>query len=254
MTFKIFFSNIGYAKGIDGSLWQHLCRAGRHLYCSIPLQQQILEQLRRLIHDNQPDVCCLVEVDRGSIHTAFYNQLDHLLADNHYPFHDISDKYGANNWLSRLPPRLGKSNAILSKKDLPFERLYFANGSKRLIYKVQVTPDVSLFSAHFSLNRAVRRLQMQELNKLVRACAGEVMIMADFNILHGFDELAPLLAGTTLRLINDADTHTFTFHRYRWTLDLCLCTEKLAARTKVHVVPQPFSDHAALLAEIAEPG
>lgn len=253
MTLKVFFSNIGYAKGIDGTLWQHLCRAGRHLYCSIPLQQQVLGQLRSIIHDHQPDICCLVEVDKGSVHTAFYNQMDYLLEDKTYTFHDVSDKYGANNWLSLLPPRRGKSNAFLSKKKHAFERLYFVNGSKRLIYKVSLDDNTCLFFAHFSLNRGVRKLQMEELNKLVRSCPGEVMVMGDFNIMHGFDELAPLLKDTGLRLMNDADRHTFTLHHYRLTLDLCLCTEKLAERVKLHIIPQPFSDHAALLAEISEP-
>lgn len=252
MPRRIFFSNIGYAKGIDGTLWQHFCRAGRHLYCSVPLQQQVLGQLRAILSEKRPDICCLVEVDRGSLHSAYYNQMDFLLQDTDYPFHDIADKYGVNNWLSRMPLHRGKSNAFLSRQELPFERLYFAKGSKRLIYKIQMEGNICLFFAHFSLNGAIRQLQFQELNRHIRTCPGEVMVMADFNIMQGFSELAPLLEGTDLKILNDEKNHTFRFHRRALALDLCLCSESLAARTRLSIIPQPFSDHAALLADIAD--
>lgn len=253
MPYRVFFSNIGYAKGIDGSLWQHMCRAGRHVYCSVPLQQQVLGQLKTVINTQSPDICCLVEIDRGSFHSAYYNQMDFLLGDKQYPFHDVSDKYGPSNWLSLMPLHRGKSNAFLAKNELPFERLYFASGSKRLIYRIELENGIHLFFAHFSLNRDIRKLQMKELHDIVKKSSGEIMIMADFNIMDGFKELEPLMNGTDLKVMNDADTHTFSFHRYRWTLDLCLCSESLAKRTKLHVIPQPFSDHAALMAEIEEP-
>ena len=58
MSYKIFFSNIGYAKGIDGSLRQHISMAGRHFYCSLPVQEQVLAQVKALIDAEQPDLCC----------------------------------------------------------------------------------------------------------------------------------------------------------------------------------------------------
>ena len=75
MTQKILFSNIGYAKGIDGTLWQHLSRAGRYLYCRVPTQTLVLGQLKAIIDLEQPDLCCFVEIDSGSLHSAYVNQL-----------------------------------------------------------------------------------------------------------------------------------------------------------------------------------
>lgn len=85
-----------------------------------------------------------------------------------------------------------------------------------------------------------------------RLCAieGPVIIMADFNIIHGFSELRPFLDGTDLVILSDPDIPTFTFHRSVRTLDICLCSSVLVERIKLQIIPQPFSDHAALLLEI----
>ncbi len=245
---KILFSNIGYAKGIDGSLWQHIAMSGRHLYCPVPVQQQVLNQLRAIIDDKQPDLCCFVEVDSGSFHSAGLNQINALMDDT-YHFHDISAKYGEDTALRNFWFHQGKSNGFIARQEFPFERLYFKNGTKRLIYKIGVADGVTLYFAHFSLNRQTRIRQFDEVKALVGA-SGDVIILADFNIMAGFGELKPLIEDGNLRLLNDEKETTFTFHKRKRTLDLCLCSAGLAERVALKIIPQPFSDHAALLVEL----
>ena len=48
-------------------------------------------------------------------------------------------------------------------------------------------------------------------------------------------------------LLNKEDVPTFTFHQRQLVLDLCLCTPGIAERADLRVVPQPYSDHAALV-------
>lgn len=247
---KILFSNIGYAKGIDGTLWQHFCRFNRHFYCSIPLQQQVLGQLKHIIQQEQPDLCCFVEIDEGSFQSARFNQMQALMDDS-YHFHDMADKYGINNMLSRVPFHKGKNNGFMAKSVLPFERLYFDFGSKRLLYKVILPGDIHVFFGHFSLNRKNRLRQFQVLNRLARECPGQVVVLADFNIMNGFSELAPVLEGTDLQILNNEHEHTFTFHKRQLALDVCLCSKSLGDRVNLKIIPQPFSDHAALLIEIS---
>ena len=110
MTQKILFSNLGYARGINGSLQQHIKGAGRFFYCAPTVQQRVLAQMKSIIDQEKPDLCCFVEIDQGSIHTAYFNQMDALM-DEIYRFHDISDKYGYNSTLGRMPLHAGKSNA-----------------------------------------------------------------------------------------------------------------------------------------------
>lgn len=249
MSYKVLFSNIGYARGIDGTLRQHFFYAHRHVYCNIPAQQQVLSQVKEIISIEQPDICCFVEVDNGSFHSSYYNQID-FLADDAYGFHDISDKYGDNSWLGNMPFFKGKSNAFLAKTPLSFERVYFSHGSKRLVYKVMLPGNILLFFAHFSLQQKTRIKQFREVKAMMKEHSGEVILLADFNIMQGFAELKPLLEETGLRVLNLENEFTFTFHRIRRVLDLCICSDSLADRLRLRVIPQPFSDHAALLVEL----
>jgi endonuclease/exonuclease/phosphatase family metal-dependent hydrolase len=246
MAFKILFSNVGYARGIDGTLWQHLCRFNRHFYTSVPLQQQVLTQLKNIVHAEKPDLCCFVEIDSGSYHSANFNQIGFLL-DEDYRYSDVADKYGPNSWLGRMPLHIGKSSAFMARHDLPFERRYFSHGSKRLIHQVELPSGVSLFFTHFSLQKRVRERQFSEMRRLVKARDRPVIILADFNIMHGFSELKPLLREMDLAVLNKDTEYTFTLSRKSWVLDLCICSESIADRLRLQIVPQPFSDHAALL-------
>lgn len=248
---KILFSNIGYAKGIDGTLWQHFCRLSRHFYCGQQTQEQVLAQLKTIIKEENPDLCCFVEVDQGSMYSANFDQLN-ALKDGDYRFHDVADKYGDNSRLGRMPLHMGKSNGFMSKNEYAFERLYFRHGSKRLIYKIQIPRNITVFFSHFSLQKNIRVKQLNEIREMVASCSGEVIILADFNIMMGFSELGPLLDGTDLQVLNDEDEPTFTFHRRRLALDLCICSQSLFDRAELQIIPQPFSDHDALLLHIEQ--
>lgn len=245
---KILFSNIGYARDINGALLQHVTRFGRHIYSPAQVQEKVMAQLKAIIAAEQPDICCLVEIEQGSFHSANFNQIQALM-DDEYKFHDIANKYGQGNRVSRLPFLQSKSNAFLARHSYSFERLYFTHGTKRLVYRVAIDDDISLFFAHFSLNRKIRQKQFAEINKLARDSGKQVIIMADFNIMQGFKELECLLAGTNLKVMNKETDHTFIFYRKKLALDLCICSEGLAESAALKIIPQPFSDHAALLME-----
>ncbi len=248
MTFKILFSNLGYARGIDGTFSQHFGSMHRHFYTGVSQQQQVLTQFKNIMLAEQPDLCCLVEVDSGSWNTGYFSQIGHLMDDD-YAVHNIAGKYGEDSLLAQMPFFKGKCNAFLSKAALPYQKLYFKHGSKRLIYSVMLPDNIRLLFAHFSLQAKVRARQFDEVRTLVNSHDGEVMILADFNIIKGFQELQPLLRETNLQVLNKEEDHTFMLGSSRWTLDLCICSQSLAPRIDMRVIPQPFSDHAALLVE-----
>jgi hypothetical protein len=75
--------------------------------------------------------------------------------------------------------------------------------------------------------------------------------MADFNITGGFSELEPLCRKRDLRVMNSETDPTFTFHRTRRVLDVCLCSPGVKERAALKIVPQPYSDHDALLLGIS---
>jgi endonuclease/exonuclease/phosphatase family metal-dependent hydrolase len=242
-------SNLGYARGINGCLTHHIRYAHRNLFCSQLVQAKALDQLAAIMHQEAPDLCCFVEIDKGSFDTMSYNQLDHLLTDD-YPFYDVDSKYGEGSILRTLAFTRGKSNAFISRHALAFEKIQFSHGTKRLIYKIQIQPDLTLFFAHFSLKKQVRALQLAQTRDLMHNTKGEVIFMGDFNVLTGLDELHPLTHDEGLVLLNKPDAPTFTFHMRKLVLDLCLCTPDIAKRTSLRIIPQPYSDHAALCAEV----
>jgi endonuclease/exonuclease/phosphatase family metal-dependent hydrolase len=246
---RILFSNLGYARGIDGSLGHHVLRFPRNVYSSRTAQQKTLSRFKAMMLEHRPDLCCIVEIDRGSPHSSGLNQIECLTGPD-YPFHDIADKYGEDSTLGRLPFHRGKSNGFLARRSLPFQRLYFKQGTKKLIYRLDLPGGTTLFFAHFSLNASVRAAQLTKMRQFADSVPGEAMILADFNIFEGFEELQPLIGDGALKVINREDEPTFRFHKRKLALDLCICSAPLATRTKTTILPQDFSDHAALLVEI----
>ncbi len=245
-SYKILLSNVGYARGISGCLDHHIRYAHRHIYCSPDVQRQVLTQLNDLIVEEDPDICCFVEVDSGSFNSGHYSHMKSLINESYQHF-DVESKYGRKSLLRSLMFTKGKSNGFVSKREYPHEKIYFPAGFKKLIYKIELEKNLTLFFAHFSLNRKVRQRQLEYTRELMDDTPGEVVFLGDFNVLTGLKELMPLMVDNQIVLLNKEDVPTFTFHQRQLVLDLCLCTPGIAERADLRVVPQPYSDHAALV-------
>jgi endonuclease/exonuclease/phosphatase family metal-dependent hydrolase len=243
---KIFFSNIGYARGIDGSLPEIIRRFRRLIYCYTHEQIDLLNQLKNIIACHNPDLCCLVEIDSEGMMMAKLNQL-YEIVDENYPHYDIANKYGEETMAHKLPFLKGKSNAFMARSAYPFERLYFKCGMKRLIYKVDMSDNVAVIFTHFALSYKKRQMQLHEMADYIAKQNKQVILLADFNVLRGFQELKTFLAKTGLVLLNNEDEHTFLFHKNSLALDLCLCSPALEKAINLQIIDQPFSDHQGLL-------
>lgn len=248
-TTKVLMGNLGYLRGINGELLHHMRYAYRHLYCPPSVQEACIRQVVNIMEQEQPDICCFVEIDKGSADVRNFNQLEALVSTN-YPFFDIENKYGPLSRLRHLPLTRGKSNGFVAKRELPYEKIFFTHGTKRLIYKISVEPHVTLFFAHFSLKKAVRYHQLLQVRQILAQTPGEIIVLGDFNIHSGFGELAPLMHENHLMLMNQEDVPTFRFHTRRLPLDLCICSRGIAERSELKIIPQPYSDHEALLLTI----
>src|SRR5690606_33617802 len=124
LAMKILFGNIGYARGIDGTLQAHMRGFHRHFYSSIEEQRRVLGDIRGMMQAYTPDLCCFVEVDSGSFHSARLNHIEEL-ADDDYAYYDIACKYGEGSPLAFLPLYQGKGNGFLARMPLSFQKLYF---------------------------------------------------------------------------------------------------------------------------------
>ena len=249
MDTVILLSNLGYLRGINGSLPHHLRYAYRHVYCSLAVQEAGLKQVLKLIENERPDVCCFVEIDKGSADLRNFNQLEALVSKQ-YPFYDIENKYGHLSRLRNLPFTRGKSNGFLAHREMNFEKIFFTHGTKRLIYKINIEPNLTLFFAHYSLNKKTRIRQLIQTREIIEQTPGEIILLGDFNIHSGFKELEPLLDGSDLVLLNQPDIPTFRFHKTLLPLDLCICSKRISAKAHLKVIHQPYSDHEALVLTI----
>ena len=249
MEHRILLSNLGYARGLNGSMLHHMALGYRHLWCPPGVQMHTLAALKALIRQQAPDICCLLEIENGASPSSRLNHLE-LLKDAEYFFSDAENKYAPNSRLRQSHFTSGKSNGFIARREYDFQKLYFSHGTKRLIYSVELEPELTLFFTHFSLTHKIRQRQLEELFDLADKTEGEVIMMGDFNLLKGLDEVLPLLLPRKLTLLNDPELHTFLLYRRRLVLDLCICSESLAEKAKLHVLPQPYSDHAALLLEL----
>ncbi len=246
MKHRILLSNMGYARDIGGSFAHHVFFSYRHFHAPVKAQMKSLNGLKRIIRDHEPDICCLLEVDRGSVNNAYFNQI-HALIDPHYHFFDIENKYAQGSRLSRMSVAQGKCNGFIAKSELEFCKHYMSIGAKRLVYQLKLADDLTLIFTHFSLKKETRRRQFLDLREMVKSIEGNVIIMGDFNIFSGFNEAAPLLDGLNLQILSDPSVPTFQFARWRMCLDLCIVSEAIASNCNVQVIPQSYSDHDALL-------
>lgn len=139
-----------YARGISGSLAHHIKFAMRHFYMTKAVQNAVLAQFCLIVAHEKPELCCLVELDSGSLQSSYINQMM-ALTNEEYCYADVANKYGANSWLNWMPMHTGNSNGLLARINYAFKKLYFTKGSKRLIYQVDLPGVGTLFFAHFSL-------------------------------------------------------------------------------------------------------
>lgn len=246
MGITILMSNLGYLRGINGCLVHHFRYAYRHIYCSRNVQETCLAQVIEIIRRERPDLCCFVEIDKNLAGLGNFSQFETLVSEC-YPFFNIENKYGPVSRLRKLPVMRGKGNGFLASRPWPYEKIFFSHGTKRLIYKIMLKPGLALFFAHFSLKKAVRALQLAEIRTLLQDTPGEIILLGDFNIHSGFQELAPLLHENNLVLLNREDIPTFRFHTLQLPLDLCICSHGIAKNAQLDIIPQPYSDHEALL-------
>ena len=212
---KVLLLNAGYFTGLDGSLSDYLIHGFRYLYTPDAVMHEVENAVKHLVYTEKPDICCFLELHQK---TAFVKDF------RPYRCHDIDNKYGLQSFLRWLPFFDDNCNGFFSRKNIPFKKLYFKNGAKKLIYELKIAEDVSLILCHFSLSSPVRQKQFLEVQKIIHK-RDRVIVAGDFNIFHGTCELSQLLADCDVKLVN----HKPTFPAVHPTkmFDLFLCSKSI---------------------------
>lgn len=243
---RILVSNIGYARGLDGGLVPHLLHSYRNVSTTVARQKKALDQYLAMVRKYDPDLCCIIEVDTGSLSSHWFNQFSYLC---HHPYahHDVTVKYVEGSRMAKYALTRGKSNGFMCKHPVEFSKQFFSCGSKRLVYRLELGEGRVMFFTHLALGEKTRTMQLKELRALADQEKGEVLIAGDFNILAGLEELDILVGDGRYELLNKPEDRTFRLFGNRYLLDICVASAALAKKAKLEIIDQPFSDHDALL-------
>ncbi|MBP7113926.1 MAG: endonuclease/exonuclease/phosphatase family protein, partial [Candidatus Peribacteraceae bacterium] len=176
---KVLLLNLGYLSGLDGSMHDYVYHGARYLHTPARIAAAVEDSVMQLLSREEPDVCCFLELHKKCA----------MVKDMRaYPFFDVSNKYGIRSLLRYLPFFRDNCNGFFSRCDVPYKKYYFHEGSKKLIYEIELQGGVSLLLCHFSLSKSVRKEQFRELENII-GIGKKMILCGDFNIFRGTGEL-----------------------------------------------------------------
>ncbi len=177
-----------------------------------------LGQIGDFLHELNPDVAGLVEVDAGSYRTSRMNQAE-ILAERLGHYHVYRSKYAEKSLTSRIPVLSHQGNAFVVRDSDHKETFhYFDSGMKRLLIELEME-NVVFFLLHLPLGSRLRHRQLGDLYDLLQTIEKPCVVAGDFNALWGEQEVRLFLAATGLKNAHAANSPTFPSWRPKRHLD-----------------------------------
>ncbi|MCD4705440.1 hypothetical protein K8R66_05185 [bacterium] len=234
--FKVLLTNFEYGRGMDGSLKDWLLKGYRSFFVPQLIENKILDKFKKIIVRENPDLICINEIKK--------NQISKLV-DKRYQYYDIDIKYGLESKLRTTIFHKNNCNAFLSQHKLNFKKKFLKNGTKKLLYEIDLPDNIKIACFHFSLKRKTRQKQFKEIYEIYKNHPSKI-ICGDFNILYGFKELDDFIKQSGLKFAHQKPT--FPSPQPSKFFDLVLYSPNLNIQTKI--LPDIFSDHLAVMIEI----
>lgn len=206
-----------------------------------------LQRIGTFLHDLQPDLVGLVEVDHGSYRMRGKDQAK-ILAESLGHYHSHSIKYGEKSLWRYVPVVKKQGNAFLARDRIRNETFhFFKHGMKRLVIELELD-HVVVYLVHLALGGRARHRQLSALYDLVKKTEKPCVVAGDFNALWGEREIDLFLAASGLRSANVESLPTFPSKDPNRHLDFILYSDKITLRD--FSIPQvPFSDHLPLVVD-----
>ena len=196
----------------------------------------------------QFDVIGLQEADAGSLRSGFLNQTRYLAEASGLPFWSHQPNrpmarlaHSANGLISRMEPH--------SVYDYPLPSRIPGRGALLVRYGDEAQA-LTVMIAHLSLSAQARARQLAFIAEVLHGYPN-VVLMGDLNTEAHSAEMRHLFARCSLQP-PEQPTPTFPSWKPRRALDHILLSESLTLE-RVWALPQAFSDHLPLAAEIRLP-
>ena len=241
---RIMIFNVGYLTGITSFFSvEYFFKIHHLMFPSNAHREKIARGVAGLIEKENPDIVFLAEI-RNERYIAAIQRL--------FMKSYVDAKYGPGSMLHRMPFFCGNCNALFLKKSLPVSTLFLGSGTKKLVYRVDISENFSAFFVHLALGKSVRRKQFAEIAGMVGEVprTKHVIVAGDFNIFGGFSELQELTDRTGLCVVNHPAEHTFPTSRPRHTIDLILASPGLQV-AGIHIHRDVFlSNHLPVCVDL----
>jgi endonuclease/exonuclease/phosphatase family metal-dependent hydrolase len=206
-----------------------------------------LERISRFLHELNPDVAGLVEVDSGSYRTRKNNQAEQI-ANRLGHYHVYRSKYGEKSITRHIPVLRQQGNAFVVRDDGHKEVFhYFDRGVKRLVIELE-TEEVTFFLIHLALSSRMRHRQLGDLYELLQTVKKPYIVAGDFNALWGEQEIRLFQAATGLKNAHAANSPTFPSWKPKRHLDFILHTPSITVE-HCWMPDVQFSDHLPIVCD-----
>jgi len=220
---------------------------GPKMHQSMRSSRRNLERIAAFLHDQEPDLVGLIEVDHGSYRTGGKNQAE-VLAKTLGHYHSHAIKYDHRSFWRRVPVLKMQGNAFLARDRIRNETFYFfRQGMKRLVIELELD-HVVVYLVHLALGTRVRHQQLADLYTLIKKTTRPCIVAGDFNLLWGEREIDLFLAASGLQNANRERLPTYPSNKPRRHLDFILHSDAIKVRS-FDVPRVPFSDHLPILVD-----
>lgn len=204
-------------------------------------------QITQFLHDLNPDVAGLVEVDAGSYRSGRTNQAERV-AVQMGQYHVYRSKYGENSLTRHFPIINQQGNAFVVRDGQHKEVFhYFDRGVKRLVIELE-TERVNFFLIHLALSSRLRHRQLGDLYDLLKDVSKPHIVAGDFNALWGEQEIRLFLAATGLKNAHSVNAPTFPSWKPKRHLDFILHSPGIQIE-RCWTPDVHFSDHLPVVCD-----
>ena len=225
---------------------------GKHFHQLLLRKKQIQSQLNQisdLLHQTQPNLVALQELDGTSMWSGSFDHITDLKNKTHLKYtyrgtHVRMPKldYGTGV-MSSLPITKGGSHIFSPRPPLPNKGFVWVD-----IDDPEYPKGLRVVSVHLDFARkGVRSMQLEELKKALVESDRSLIIMGDFNM-----EWTPML----ISFCSELQLHTYaplekgtTFPKTRKRLDWILVSKEIRF-SSYQVLPHILSDHKAIMADL----
>lgn len=251
ISLKLLSFNVGYFLGFR-SQRDWLRRPHRAVRASRSVERSGLDGFAEVVERETPEIIALQEVDMGSIRTTLGDQAaviaDRLDALGPAVDYRADCKYGPDRVVSSLPGFEKMSNAVYWPDGTgSAEAEYIPPGVKQLAHVLH-HDEMTVISVHLPTTTGTRRDQLAELATLASEYE-RVVVVGDFNLFNGFDELSPLTDDLGFEIHSPGDTYTTA--NPDQAFDLLLSSPEVTV-TECRVLEDVrFSDHLPITAELS---